>query len=911
MKLKNLKRLSKFIRKGLKKMPRNHFEIIGSCRPITHSYFRAISGKNNKMSQAPSFTKNSIVRNSIGKNLGAILPNPHASSFFSIMRVYSRKKHLFFHYGGLENRGKRTYCDEPPKPPNQKWRDRETIHDFMKKYSPIILMALKRDERLPKKLDENLPYKLKKNSTYILLFILVIGIYLFYKYINKEKEETIEKKKTIKLYRNPIDAFYHYKACDKLRDLLLKQSSESLKIAFVVGPPGSGKTQLCRNYLGSFVKENEKSSEKQVVAAEIRGNSMKDDLILLSKRLEVHEKNLNEKMPLLIEVIINKLSEDDFIWILFFDNIKEFSEIEAFTAGRNDSHNGTILVTSKNKGIYRIKDKFIDVSLGFEEEESVNFLNKTSGLSDSMGAKKLSRYIGSSPLGLITAGMYIKFKNDLDEPFSYDQYLFSLKEKLKSFSEETREILKGAQYSETQYAVIRLSLDEIFNEDCSILFPYGFLKVENLPDDIVNKFIDTDPKFKEIHKRKLAIEMINELEKKGLINSSEDNLYSTHGIKRQVIQELLVEKYDYKEISYYFNSLVVILKNELSSFFKGHDRSVEMNEVRSLYAKQAITLLKTMNNYKNLHDQVPLDDYKKKEYDRNLSELLLYIGDAYRDKGYIGDAIKYHLSSYRMAEKNRNHLLIAILSYSLGMDYRDSKEFEVSKKYFMKSLNYSDSLRKNNEYLILSDIYHSYGICQMEVGDTNDAIKYFKESLKTKNKYSPNSPKRIKTLSYLGYAMWKNGSRKKAELYLDEAINFSNELGYSMNSNLDTATAYYHKAIMEMNNKSFDKANDLFLRVLKVRERNYGKYSNKTADVHLCLAELYFYRGDYSKALAHAKEAAHIYDSSFHHVKKYDQVSELINVIDKNIIEIEQTQLAEQAMIENEKEELYEKLFQF
>ena len=168
-----------------------------------------------------------------------------------------------------------------------------------------------------------------------------------------------------------------------------------------------------------------------------------------------------------------------------------------------------------------------------------------------------------------------------------------------------------------------------------------------------------------------------------------------------------------KAIHYYLKSLNLNeeLKNEKRIASVSHNigvlySSVNKPDIALSYYKEALT------NFKNIG------------FEEGEATAINNIGDIFEKKGCYIDALKAYKNALKIFERLNQIRSVIIVNYNIGRSYRYLGEYELAKKFLIKSANLAEQMslpaHKADAFLVLSEIYELQG-------NYKQSLEYYKE----------------------------------------------------------------------------------------------------------------------------------------------------------------------------------------
>jgi hypothetical protein len=183
-----------------------------------------------------------------------------------------------------------------------------------------------------------------------------------------------------------------------LSDLQKTLTSRPTALTQVIhGLGGVGKTQIALEYAY-------RNTDKYHIIWWIRSEdsaTLASDYSSLAQALDLPEKDAADQ-PVIIEAVKHYMEQQQ-NWLLIFDNTADPALIKNFIPQSNTGH---VLVTSRNPN-WRGTANLLSVQI-LEHKESIDFLLKRTGQTDTKAAGALADALGDLPLALEQAGAYIE-----------------------------------------------------------------------------------------------------------------------------------------------------------------------------------------------------------------------------------------------------------------------------------------------------------------------------------------------------------------------------------------------------------------------------------------------------------------------------------------------------------------------
>jgi hypothetical protein len=529
------------------------------------------------------------------------------------------------------------------------------------------------------------------------------------------EEKTSDKPSSIKTIVNiPARLSYYQNRSKELEQI--KQKMQSHKLA-VVGIPGSGKSELVKEY----ARYRQLTGTSLVWWLEARTlEGFKNSLVSLANKFDINVSEYVKGDPKsCIEEIIGKLRpilKNYPRALLIFDsaNSLDMAEIIAkFTDLDLD-----ILVTTEESNFYTA-DEVVDLNGGMDSKEAVQLMTHLSGINNTAEAFSLVEELDRLPLFISTAGSYIRMMND-QLPYNvkkmsirdYEEQLKRLPvARLDRYEAPIRE-RDSSGYKKTQYAVIRLSIEQLRTSSpgakklldfCSVIYR------EKIPFHMLLEF--TKNFVMEEESRAELGDWLMRLRNLSLLNINGDYYYI-----HQVVQRVNQEFY-YKDVILNFPSIVNATLAEypsagdngyealakyaylnphlqsLANFTESYEAKIKKSS-RTLVGKVYYYLAGTYFYLENMEQIYIYVNKAIRVWRKDIPSNRLDLMEAYNTRGFAQRHLSYPVeeerSNYNMALSisNNDTLVEASRSYNnLAVSYYDHEDYQVAIEYFRQTIS--------------------------------------------------------------------------------------------------------------------------------------------------------------------------------------------------------------------------------
>jgi len=575
-----------------------------------------------------------------------------------------------------------------------------------------------------------------------------------------------------------------------------KQQNKIQTVA-LVGPGGAGKSTLAHQYAHS-----QKAKVVREINAETK-ESLRSSFESLAEALAVTEeqkkllksieeiRDVTKKEEQLLELVKSWL-KDKPNWILIFDNVENFSDIQQYFPGDQATWGiGKVILTTRDNNIQNNKyiDGVIQVGSLTPSQKLTLFHKIMSGDARSQSTfskneeiTKFLEQIPPFPLDISIAAYYLKAVG-----ISYKEYLESLIKQSEDFRAVQENLLKeSGDYQKTRYSIITLSLNklvETHKDFRDLLFLISLLDSQNIPRDLLNKFKSPEIVNNFIyHLKKYSLMTSEPPSSSSLSFHRSTQLISLVYLKKDREKDLKVLHLMSEVLSDYIGEATDAedflrmrpLVLHIQAYLKNNDlldqsmKSIMRGGLGSIYMR-----LGHYDKSINLLDE-SIKDLKtfENEYDFTIANLLaslaasyLMIGDYEKAITSFGESLEIYKS-----QSPQDTTKIAWVSANLGNVYREAGHYKKALNLLESSLViYKKALPENHPkigaaYVILGNVHRA-------IGHYEKSIQLLEKGLNIYKMHFPADHNGVGwILAHLALTYMELGNYQKAQIFLEQSI---------------------------------------------------------------------------------------------------------------------------------------------
>jgi len=732
-------------------------------------------------------------------------------------------------------------------------------------------------------------FHLRKKLLYLVAPLFVIGFIggnLLKFYGNQQDKQERSFSPIKKLGHTPIhsdEIFLKESAFLQRPELLAEiagkfKTCPTIQVVALVGPGGSGKTVLARQYayqqraeviweINAETNESLKSSYENL--AETLAKKEEDKKALRAiKEIEKPEERENK----IIQFIKEKLKAYS-NWVLIYDNQEKPTALKKYFPQNPETWGfGKILITTRNDNIRH--NNYVDYVVPIGPLNSIQKYdlfckiikkgeNTDFTASQDEKIKEFLKEIPPFPLDVSVAAHYIKSTGA-----SYSQFLKSSLQNSRIFDTLQENLLKEAgDYTKTRYRIIALSLQQVMNtskDARDLLLLISLINSQNIPRDLLTKYKNNEIVDNFIYHLKKYSLLISQPFALPLQNSTLSFHRSMHATLLSYLKESLsldknaqlvssisdmLERYTRDAIENEDLLQMGRIKPHLKAFLS-HDDLLNNNNKGAIEVELGCTYYYT--HYQEAAKHIlessisRLSLYPcKKNYSR-IAQALSYLGNMHKEIGEhkkARDLLKKSILLYRQHDPQNYIGMTRALAY-LGDTYKNLGDHQKAKNLLEKSIVLSQKHPDSNQLGVARTMLY-LGIVYRDLGDYEKSIPLLKKSV-TLFKEHKNYIELARALKYLGNTYRSLGQYEEARNLLEQSVSICKK--YLPENHIALGRSLVHLATIYRNLGEYKKAQDLLIESLQIHQNVFGKNNVRTAWVVVQLANIHREMGDYEKA---------------------------------------------------------------
>lgn len=680
-----------------------------------------------------------------------------------------------------------------------------------------------------------------------------------------------------------------------LKELHHKVSLPNAQVTVCAGLGGIGKTQLALNYVHAY--KNSYSLRAWFAAENI--DQLQQQYIDFAKTIGYQA---NEPAFVDAKLFIFKWLKDNPGWLLIYDNVESYEEIQSFLP----DDGGKVILTTRQQ-IWPNTFNKLDIEL-MTEEESLDlidsFIHFRDIRADDANIKQLVKTLGYLPLALSQAGAYLQYNN-----LSPEQYLDSYKTH-KEYIINNTTIPEGT--SSLPLATIwDITLDALNANAKELLKVCAYLAPDKIPQAVLLDWLKkSHPELSDPNSNLQS--SLGELRRYSMIAFDEDGNVIIHRLVQDVLRakntslnqrwfaniitalhqqfnnktDLLEDEKRHRDLLPHLQMLLKTYKttwpdadediiapiiNDIGMvFFQSHDyEQAQLYYERALKALQnkypqghlelAITKDLLGNAYRNLGLEVEAKElhtqalaYLQKHHGKHrdrLADVMDHLGRAQRMQGDCFASKKLHAQSLAIKEElyGKDHIEVALQLDQLGRDMRNLLEPRQAKNLLERSLKIKKKYYGQN-HLEVAITLDYLGRCYRYIGDVKKAKELHEQSITIKEGiFGPDHIAVAYTLNQLGRDLRYLGDLEQAKALHMRSVKILSAHYGSDHVEVAYSIDYLARVYRVMGNVT--TAKEMHEKVLELKNKHHGKDSLASGYSAEQLARDYRELGKHAKAL--------------------------------------------------------------
>ena len=222
----------------------------------------------------------------------------------------------------------------------------------------------------------------------------------------------------------------------------MPEDEDVVKTVYLIGQPGSGKTELARQYGEQFNKEMSQNNASKALVITLKGNVEEALFKSVNKarqklRLPICMKQTTSNLNFLIEEIKDHFCSYGGAWLLIIDDMFENSFNHLFPRpGSKEWGSGRVLVTTQDNNLVPAFHQFaqkLSLSKGMVEEDALALLKEISNVEVDGYAEEIIEELQYLPLALACCATYVAETREdrASTQFGWKEYLQLYRENSK------------------------------------------------------------------------------------------------------------------------------------------------------------------------------------------------------------------------------------------------------------------------------------------------------------------------------------------------------------------------------------------------------------------------------------------------------------------------------------------------
>ncbi|MBY0272798.1 MAG: tetratricopeptide repeat protein [Alphaproteobacteria bacterium] len=746
---------------------------------------------------------------------------------------------------------------------------------------------------------------LKNKKGIFLIFLVGIVYFITHQFIlRQEMWFTLEKKQVQvqNLKQRPIRSAFVMPAKSSfldrpelIADIRHKfEKQQDIPIIALVGPGGSGKTTLARQYGSQQVAPAIWEINAETIESLI--SSFETLAVALAKawsKQKVLEDIQAITDPVEREIKLLQFVRDKLIsysdWLLIYDNVENFATIKKyFPYDMNSWGKGRVLITTRDNHIKNSYSVSQTLQVGeLTPQESLTLFTKimsheNSFQSDPHQIDKTMEFLSklpSFPLDISIAAYYLKSVN-----ISYDKYLERLKESGKDFNSIQKAILtEVGGYPKTRYNIITFSLKhliEAHKDFESLLFLISLLDSQNIPRNLLEAYKNGGVVDNFVYYLKKHSLITNEAP----IPSDSMAAFSIHRSTQEIILTYLISRLDLEKRNELLTSISQTLTDYMTSITDEEDLSsikallvhyetflhhhnLLPNDMRSLVEGKLGAMYYSLRHYAKGQKilEKSFEELEKNPASNHLHIInaLAYLTTIYMELGNHEEAqnvIENRIMPYKEYFVEVHPHIARALTY-LGDACTVLGNYEQAKSFLEQSYKlYQEHFPTHYFWLARTSAF--LGNTYVELGEYEKAKSLQEKALLIHKTHVLKNRLDIAWQStFLANTYEKLGYYAKAKLLLEEAILIAKQYLPENHIDIGWITVFLGNIYRELG--QLEKAKITLEETLIVHKETCGKENIRTASVLAALGSVNRDLGQYEKAKDFLNQGLVIYEKEF------------------------------------------------
>ncbi|OJW47901.1 MAG: hypothetical protein BGO67_03150 [Alphaproteobacteria bacterium 41-28] len=662
----------------------------------------------------------------------------------------------------------------------------------------------------------------KRNLLLIFLIVGLLGSGLFVFYWN-QKNESFSLQSDLVI---PAESVFlsRPKLIAQVDDKLKK--GDGIQTIALVGPGGSGKTTLARQYarsdkapviweINAETPDGLKSSVESL--AYNLSRSEEDDKTLKALQDIQEPKRWEEKI---LAFIKEKLRFQPH-WLLIFDNVGKFSDIQPYFPSNPAAWgNGKVLLTTRDNHIQQNNQvkAFLEIGELTPEEKYdlfakiMNYEKRNTFTNKQQEVESFLAQLPPFPLDISVAAYYLK-----ETKISNNEYLKNLRNSDATFLTIQDDLLREkSNYTKTRYRIIVTSLKHLIDthEDFTdLLLLVSLLDSQNIPRDLLNA-----------HKNNLVVDsFIYNLKKYSLI-TSESSLFSfglAFSIHRST-QEISMN-YLFKKLGLHKNhQLLSATANTLENYMAKASEDDDYEKMKLL----------TFHGEKYLTHSNIIPQKIRSIIEGQLGSVYYNLSQPQKGKRLLETSL-----SNLKKDDSQNYDKIFWISHVLGDAYKVLGDCKKSKTLLELTWNNFKNYY-SKDHISISKICCALADTYRTIGEYKNAIDFFERVLLIYRKHYPEDHKRVgRVMGFLGNAHVLIGNYQEGKSLLEKSLIIQRK--HFPEDHVNIARVLKFQGILENKLGHYEKSRSLLESSSRIYSNKYSKENLKVAWRSIYLAQTY------------------------------------------------------------------------